>query len=63
MLLSSEPGASTPQSGSDPILDMMKKYNIPVTRSAYLELAYFGDPPEELSAEEELSLPPELRSK
>ena len=30
---------------------------IPATRENYLELAYMGDPPEELSAEQELELP------
>jgi hypothetical protein len=40
----------------DPVLAMLKYYGIPVTRQNYLELAYCGHPPEELSAEEEADL-------
>jgi hypothetical protein len=39
----------------------MRNHSIPITREKYLELAYFGGPPEELSAEEEANLPPMLR--
>ena len=35
--------------------------HIPITRESYLKLAYMGEPPEELNAEEEMNLPPELR--
>ena len=41
----------------DAILEMMKRRGIPETRENYLALAYLGDPPQELSAEEELQLP------
>jgi hypothetical protein len=34
---------------------------MPITRESYLELAHMGEPPEKLSAEEEMNLPPELR--
>jgi hypothetical protein len=60
---STEQEASTRQTGSgDGIIDMLRHHNnIPVTREHYLNLAYMGEPPAELSAEEEMNLPPELR--
>jgi hypothetical protein len=45
----------------DGIVDMPRSYNIPITRESYLELAYMGEVPEELTAEEEANLPPMLR--
>ncbi|HZS43430.1 MAG TPA: hypothetical protein VFA52_04565 [Candidatus Paceibacterota bacterium] len=39
----------------------MKQDKIPLTRKNYLELAYFGNPPDELSAEEEAELPEQFR--
>ena len=55
-------GELTPQLGnSNPVIELLKEYGIPVNRENYLELAYMGDVPEELSAEEELELPEELR--
>jgi len=42
------------------VLDYMKKHNIPLTRENYLEIAYLGDPPEELGAEEEAEIPHEV---
>lgn len=41
----------------DAILEMMKHHVIPETRKNYLALAYLGNPPDELSAEQELELP------
>jgi len=41
----------------DCFLEYMRKHNLPLTREKYLKLAYFGNPPEELSAEEESMLP------
>ena len=41
----------------DPTLDMMKLHGIPETRENYLHLAYLGNPPDELCAEQELELP------
>jgi hypothetical protein len=38
-------------------LDMMKRHGIPETRENYLALADVGEPPDELSAEQELELP------
>jgi hypothetical protein len=48
-------------SENDGLLDLMRHHRIPITRESYLELAYMGEPPEELSAEEEMNLPPEQR--
>jgi len=55
------PGVSTLQAGNNPVVDLMIKNKIPLTRENYLNVAYMGDVPEELSAEEELELPEELR--
>jgi hypothetical protein len=46
---------------ADGLLALMRAYSIPISREAYLELAYMGEPPNELSAEEEMNLPLELR--
>jgi hypothetical protein len=43
------------------MVDLMTKYKIPLTRQNYLDLAYFGDVPKELSAEQELELPERFR--
>ena len=45
----------------DIVLDKMKKENVPLTRDNYLAFAYLGNPPEELSAEEESQLPKEFQ--
>jgi hypothetical protein len=52
--------ASTPPSGSeqDYVLELLKKFNLPVTRENYLGLAYPDGVPPEL---DESSLPPEIR--
>jgi hypothetical protein len=42
-------------------MEMMKKSGILPTRENYLMLAYFGNPPEVLDAEEEFSLPEEFQ--
>ena len=39
----------------------MKRFKVPVTRQSYLDLAYLGRPPAELSAEEEANIPKNLR--
>lgn len=63
MQSNSMPEGSTPQLGkSDPIVELLNEYGIPANRENYLELAYLGEPPEELSAEEELALPEEMRA-
>ena len=48
---------------TDAILDMMKQNNVPLTRDNYLALAYMGNPPARLSAEEEFQLPNQFRKK
>ena len=45
----------------DGVLRFMKQHNLPLNRETYLELAYFGNPPEQPSAEEEAELPEEFR--
>ena len=45
----------------DYVLDKMKESGIPMTRENYLALAYFGNPPEHLTAEQEAELPPQFR--
>ena len=42
---------------SDIVLDKMKQLGVAPTRKNYLDFAYLGTPPEELSAEEEAMLP------
>ena len=54
-------GASIPQRGTDPLERLMKRFKVPVTRQSYLDLAYLGRPPAELSAEEEANIPKNLR--
>lgn len=46
---------------SDPVVDWLKKNNQEVNRKNYLNVAYLGAPPPELSAEEEAELPEELQ--
>ena len=48
---------------SDIVLDKMKESKIPMTRENYLQLAYFGNPPEQLDAEEEAQLPEQFQLK
>lgn len=45
----------------DAVLEYMKQKNIPLTRERYLNLAYFGNPPEKLTAEQEAELPEEFQ--
>jgi hypothetical protein len=44
---------------SDPLLETMRYYGIPLTRENYLNLAYLGEEPK-LDAEQEAALPVEL---
>ncbi len=41
----------------DAVIEEMKRLRIPLTRDNYLDWAYFGNPPEELDAEEESQIP------
>jgi hypothetical protein len=43
------------------IVEYLKKNNVPLTRENYLQLAYLGEPPKELDAEQEAMLPEEIR--
>lgn len=45
----------------DAVLEFMKQNGIPMTREDYLEIAYMGNPPAELDAEEEAQLPEQFR--
>jgi len=45
----------------DSVLRFMKQHDVPVTRENYLDVAYLGNPPEELSAEEQAELPEEFQ--
>lgn len=42
-------------------LQYLKDKGIPITRDNYLNIAYFGNPPEKLSSEEESMLPEEVQ--
>ena len=42
-------------------VEYMKKNGVPLTRENYLDYAYLGNPPAQLSAEEEAELPEELQ--
>ena len=41
----------------DKIIQFMQQHDIPMTRENYLNIAYFGNPPELLDAEAEYGLP------
>lgn len=58
-----QPAASTPQPGSseDGVIALMKKFNLPMTREQYVELAYLGEEPEIFGAELEEALPEQFR--
>jgi hypothetical protein len=49
-----KPDAAT---SGDCLLEKMRQMSVPLTRENYLKFAYFGNPPEMLSAEEEANLP------
>lgn len=58
-----EQAVSTPQLGSDDgVLALMKRFNLPMTRDQYLELAFMGDVPE-LDAEQEAGIPEQFQLK
>ena len=54
---------SSPQVGSDSFMRIMKRDGIPLTRENYIDFVYAGNPPEELSAEEEAQLPEMFQNK
>jgi hypothetical protein len=53
-------GSDRPHGSDDPLIKLMRRFNIPVTREDYLNLAYMGEVPSPLSAEQEADLPPEV---
>ena len=54
---------SAPQSGQeDPLVRLMRRFGMSVTRENYVNLAFLGEPPE-MDAELEAILPPELRER
>jgi hypothetical protein len=46
---------------TDHVVELMRRYNVPLTRANYVELAYAGEPPEPWTSTEEDELPPEIR--
>jgi hypothetical protein len=46
---------------TDIVLQRMKEYNVPLTRQNYLDMAYMGNPPDEIGGEIEASIPQEIR--
>ena len=46
---------------TDIVMDKMKQAGIPMTRENYLDLAYMGNPPEQLDGEEEANLPEQFQ--
>jgi hypothetical protein len=49
------------QSEQDNVLDLLRQFNMPVTRENYLDLAYPEGLPEDWGAEGEAGLPEEIR--
>src|SRR5258706_14478864 len=47
----------------DPIVGKMRALGLEMTRNNYLHLAYFGQPPDELDAEQEAAIPMEFQSR
>jgi hypothetical protein len=54
---------SMPQSGSGPdyVLELLKKFNLPLTRDNYLGLAYPEGIPQDWDVQNEMGLPQEIR--
>jgi hypothetical protein len=47
--------------GDDAVVDKMLRLGMQMIRENYLNMAYLGNPPEELPAEEEAELPEQFR--
>jgi hypothetical protein len=64
MKYSNQQMESTPQSGNeqDYVLNLLTKFNLPVTRENYLGLAYPQGLPENWGADNEMELPEKLRA-
>jgi len=54
-------GTTPPDAMQDGTLRLLRKYQIPVTRENYLNLAFAGEPPEVLDGEIEASRPTDLQ--
>jgi len=52
---------SMPQSGSDPVVELLQKYKIPVTLENYLDLAHPDRTLDDLGAEEIAEIPESIR--
>ena len=63
MKYSNQQMESTPQSGNeqDYVLNLLTKFNLPVTRENYLGLAYPEGLPQTWGAENEAELPKEIQ--
>jgi hypothetical protein len=46
---------------NDLVVQMMHRYNIPMTRENYLQIAYFGELPDSWTAEHQDELPAALQ--
>jgi len=46
----------------DEIIKQLKQHGIPINRDNYLDVAYMGNPPEKLSAEQLAELPEEIQT-
>lgn len=52
---------SKPQSGSDPVVQLLQKYKMPVTLENYLGLAFPNQSLKDLGAEEIAEIPEQIR--
>lgn len=57
------PSSTQDDNGPDYVLDLLKLYNLPVTRQNYLGLAYPEGLPGDWGAEGEAGLPGKIRNK
>ena len=46
----------------DPTLEFLRENDLPINRENYLAVAYLGNPPKELDAEQEDALPWQVKS-
>ena len=61
MQLSSTQEELRPQNGSDPVVQLLQKYKMPVTLENYLGLAFPGKSLKDLGAEEIAEIPEQIR--
>ena len=53
--------ASRPQTGTDPVSDLLQQRGLPVTRENWIKLAWLGQPPMPWTPENEQELPASLQ--